>query len=60
MAKKRDPVSEYLSNIGRKGGKVSGVPKGFAAADPETRAAIAKKAAAKRWANRKKTKKTAK
>ena len=58
MASKRDPaVTAYLSAIGRKGGKKTGVAKGFAAADPEKRAAIAKKAAATRWANRKKAKK---
>ncbi len=49
MAKKTpQAVSEYLSDIGSKGGAAK-VPKGFSMMDPARRAALAKKAAAKRW-----------
>lgn len=44
-------VTEYLSKIGRKGGKAK-VPKGFAKLSSKERKAIAKKAAEQRWANK--------
>ena len=47
MAKK-NPVSEYLANIGRRGGQAR-VPKGTAALSPEERKALGKKAAEARW-----------
>lgn len=46
-------VSEYLSEIGRRGGE-SKVAKGFSKMDPARRSAISKKAIATRWANAKK------
>lgn len=55
-----DPIREYLSEIGRKGGKVTGVPKGFGAATPEQRKANAKKAAKTRWGKKAATKPPAK
>jgi hypothetical protein len=52
VATKKIPsgVSEYLSEIGRRGGE-SKVAKGFSKMDPARRSAIAKKAIATRWAN---------
>jgi hypothetical protein len=47
-------VSEYLAKIGRKGGQVSGRPKGFAAMTPEQRKEIAAKGLKKRQAKAKK------
>ncbi len=52
---KRNPVKEYLSSIGRKGGQVTGVKKGFAALPEEERAERAKKAAQARWSKKRKT-----
>lgn len=53
MAKKRGvpkELSEYLSKIGRRGGKAkTAKPKGPAALSPERRQEIARKAAAARW-----------
>ena len=40
-AKKRNPVSEYLAEIGRRGGEVKS-RKGLAAMDPERRKEIAR------------------
>jgi len=42
MAKKRSAISEYLAEIGKRGGQVTG-HKGLAAMSPEQRKAIAKK-----------------
>ena len=47
-------VSDYLAEIGSKGGKVK-TAKGFSKMDPARRAEVAKKAAAKRWGGKKKT-----
>jgi hypothetical protein len=61
MTGKKPPkiVSDYLAEIGRKGGE-SRVPKGFSTMDPARRTAIAKKAIEKRWARvRTKAKKAA-
>lgn len=49
-----DLVKDYLSKIGRKGGK-SGGPARAATLSPEKRSEIAKKAAATRWGKRNKT-----
>lgn len=46
---KRDPIREYLSDIGRRGGEKK-VPKGAAALSPEERRARAAKMSAERWA----------
>jgi hypothetical protein len=48
MNKPRKPTA---SSIGRKGGQVK-TAKGFSTMDPERRSAIAKAAAAKRWAKK--------
>jgi hypothetical protein len=49
MAKKKNPAAVAL---GRKGGSKK-VAKGFSKMDPEERAEIARKAAAKRWGKKK-------
>lgn len=46
---KRDPIRQYLSDIGRRGGEKK-VPKGAAALSPEERRARAAKMSAERWA----------
>jgi len=54
MARKTtDAVSQYLAEIGRRGGSAK-VPKGLSKATPERRKEIARKAAKVRWAKRKK------
>jgi len=53
MADERDPVREYLAEIGSRGGKAK-VSKGFATLTPAERKANAKKAAATRWGTKKK------
>jgi hypothetical protein len=45
---KRDPVTEYLSTIGRRGGQAR-VKKGAGVLSPEERSAGAKRAAEARW-----------
>ena len=52
---RKDPAAVSL---GRRGGQKR-VPKGFSMMDPERRREIARAAAKKRWANRKKKKATA-
>jgi hypothetical protein len=52
MARKT-AISKYLSEIGKKGGKASGNAR-MAKLTPEQRSAVAKKAAADRWAKAKK------
>jgi hypothetical protein len=54
----KDPVSEYLSEIGRRGGQAK-VPKGAAALSPEEMAERSKKMAEARW-GKNRAKKTAK
>ena len=52
MATKKNAVSQYLSEIGRKGGQKGGlskVPKGTAVLSPKERAARSTEAAAARW-----------
>jgi hypothetical protein len=49
MAEKKSAVSQYLSAIGKRGGKASGKAR-LEKLTPEQRSAIAKKAAAARWA----------
>ena len=44
-------ISQAAAALGKKGGKVK-VAKGFSKMDPERRSAIAKAAAAKRWAKK--------
>ena len=51
-----DDVRKYLAAIGARGGKAK-VAKGFSQMDAKRRAELAKKAAAKRWAGKKKAKK---
>jgi hypothetical protein len=50
MAKKKSPVSEYLSKIGRKGGSAK-VPKGLALLSEEEREKIRAKSLATRRKN---------
>jgi hypothetical protein len=50
---KRDPIQEYLAEIGRKGGQAK-VPKGLATLTPEERRQRAKEGAKARWAKTKK------
>lgn len=50
--KKRNPVSEYLAKIGRKGGSAR-VPKGVAKLSEAERKKRAQEAAAKRWGKKK-------
>ena len=50
---KRSPVSEYLADIGRKGGQAR-VKKGFATLTPEERSRVARKAVKARKAKAKK------
>jgi hypothetical protein len=52
MAPKRTR-SEVNAENGRKGGLVSGIKKGAAMLDPQTRAENARKAAKARWAEKK-------
>jgi len=55
---KKSVISDYLAEIGRKGGLKGGtakVPKGTAMLTPEQRSELAKQAAAKRWGTKKKT-----
>lgn len=52
MAKRKNPAAVAL---GRKGGKKK-VPKGFSRMDPEKRAALGRKGAAKRWGKKGKVK----
>ena len=47
------PISQAAAALGKKGGKAK-VPKGFSTMSPERRSEIAKAAAAKRWAGKKK------
>jgi hypothetical protein len=54
MAEKRDPVSEYLAEIGSRGGKAK-VRKGIATLTQKERSERAKQAAAARWGTKKKT-----
>jgi hypothetical protein len=56
MAKK-NPVSSYLAQIGKKGGEKK-VPKGVAMLSEEERRERARKAAQARWGKRKKPKGT--
>lgn len=48
MAKKKSPIAEYLSKIGKKGGKASGKAR-MEKLTPAQRSAVARKAAAARW-----------
>jgi hypothetical protein len=48
MAKKNNPVTEYLSRIGRKGGQAR-VTKGLGSRAENERVNLAKKAVAARW-----------
>jgi len=52
---RRNPVSEYLASIGRKGGQAK-VPKGTAMLTAEQRKERGRQSAAKRWGKRKATK----
>lgn len=59
---KKDAISQYLAEIGSKGGKIGGaakVPKGIAMLSPEERSKRAKEAAAKRWGKKTTAKKAA-
>lgn len=47
----RPNISQAAAALGKKGGKVK-TAKGFSTMDPERRSAIAKAAAAKRWAKK--------
>src|SRR5579862_7064620 len=49
MVKRKNAISKYLAEIGRKGGKASGTAR-MEKLTPEQRVAIAKTAAAARWA----------
>lgn len=51
----RSPISEYLAEIGRKGGKKGG-PARKKALSPKRRSEIARKAAESRWQNKKRKK----
>jgi len=51
MARKNNPVSEYLAKIGRKGGKAK-VQKGTALLSEEQRREQGRKAAEARWGKR--------
>jgi hypothetical protein len=48
MARKKNPVSEYLAKIGSKGGKAK-VPKGTSVLTEEERREQGRKAAKARW-----------
>lgn len=52
-----DSVRKYLSEIGRTGGEVTGVPKGFGSLTDEEKKVNAKRAAEARWAKHRKAKK---
>jgi hypothetical protein len=53
MGKLPTGISDYMAAIGRKGGKATGVAKGFAAVSPEERSDMARRAAEKRWGTKK-------
>ncbi len=56
MAKRRDPVRDYLAKIGSRGGKAGGPKGGRARADaltPERRSEIAREGGKARWAHKK-------
>lgn len=55
--KERSPISEYLAEIGRKGGLIGG-KKRAERLDPDQRRLIAQKAALKRWEKSKTKKKS--
>jgi hypothetical protein len=57
---KSDPVKDYLAKIGKKGGQVTGVPKGFATGENARKAAEARWAKEKRAKAKRAAKKTAK
>lgn len=56
MAKSGNPVSDYLAEIGRKGGQAK-VAKGFSTLTDEQRKENARKAAQTRWGKKKAAKK---
>jgi len=55
MAQKGDPVSDYLAEIGRRGGQAK-VPKGTAALSDEERREQGRRAAEARWGKPRKKK----
>jgi putative intracellular protease/amidase len=55
----KNAVSDYLSKIGRKGGKVTGVAKGTAALSEAERKRRGKAAAAARWGKKRAVKRAA-
>lgn len=59
MARKNDPVSDYLSKIGRKGGQAK-VSKGTASLSDEERKERGRKGAEARWGKKGSRKKPAK